>query len=309
MNSRLISKAFINHIILIITILSSIGSTSATTINPTDPIESLLPSIKKIEQQLFENTEDSAGIGLSILDITTGQQWHYNGDDRFPLMSTFKTLACAKLLYDADNKRIDLNTPITIKQSDILSYAPITKTMVGKTMTLSEVCEATMLSSDNTAANIILHHIGGPTALTAFIRELNDSTTRLDRIEPFLNNVDINEIRDTTTPNAMANTLAKLLYKGALSTQSALKLKQWMVNNKVSDSLLRATLPSQWSIADRSGYDSNHGSRGITAAVWSEDHAPLIITIYLGQTGKPITQLNQAIAEIGERIFIYYQQQ
>nr|WP_211677023.1 class A beta-lactamase [Moritella sp. 36] len=306
MNSRHIFSTFLNSVIFISILFTSIPAISATLITSDNPITVSLSTIKKVEQQLIGNAKNSSGIGISVLDLKTGQQWHYNGNKRFPLMSTFKTLACAKLLNDADNGKININTPVTIKQSDILSYAPITKTMVGKTMTLDKICAATMLTSDNTAANIILSHIGGPQALTSFIRGLNDQTTRLDRIEPFLNNVDINEIRDTTTPNAIASTLSALLYHGALSTQSTQKLKQWMMNNKVSDSLLRAVLPTQWSIADRSGYDGNHGSRGITAAIWSSKRQPLIITIYLGQTGKSISQLNKAIAEIGESIFANY---
>ncbi len=112
------------------------------------------------------------------------------------MMSTFKTLACANLLYQADSQRIDINQPIMINQSDILSYAPVTTDRVGTNMTLAQRCNATMLTSDNTAANLVLNNIGGPQSVTQFIRTLDDKTTRLDRIEPHLNNVSVTELRD-----------------------------------------------------------------------------------------------------------------
>ncbi|MEC6907439.1 serine hydrolase [Photobacterium piscicola] len=83
-----------------------------------------------------------------------------------------------------------------INQSDILSYAPVTTDRVGTSMTLAQRCNATMLTSDNTAANLVLNNIGGPQSVTQFIRTLDDKTTRLDRIEPHLNNVSVTELRD-----------------------------------------------------------------------------------------------------------------
>ena len=259
-------------------------------------------TLNTLEQQL------DGRIGVTIYDVASQQQWSYNGEYRVPLMSTFKTLACAKLLNDANTKKIDLQLPITIQASDILAYAPVTKDKVGQNMTLAQLCEATMLTSDNSAANIVLRHIGGPSDLTRFLRQHGDSTTRLDRNEPKLNQVGSQEIRDTTTPAAMAHTLAKLLYQDSLSKPAQQTLLRWLQDNKVSDPLLRSVLPAQWQIADRSGYDSQYGSRAITAAVWSPSQSPLIITIYLGQTHKSIEQLNKAIAEIGAAIFTVIQQ-
>ncbi|GAI70296.1 unnamed protein product, partial [marine sediment metagenome] len=40
--------------------------------------------------------------------------------------------------------------------------------------------------SDNTAANLLLTTIGGPKELTAFLHNMGDHVTRLDRWEPEL---------------------------------------------------------------------------------------------------------------------------
>ncbi|MBY4859822.1 serine hydrolase [Burkholderia contaminans] len=78
-------------------------------------------------------------------------------------------------------------------------------------MTVRELCSAAITMSDNTAANLLLTTIGGPKELTAFLHNMGDHVTRLDRWEPELNEAIPNDERDTTMPAAMATTLRKLL--------------------------------------------------------------------------------------------------
>lgn len=161
--------------------------------------------------------------------------------------------------------------------------------------------------SDNTAANIVLSGIKGPLSLTRFMRSIGDKVTRLDRIEPDLNEAVDGDKRDTTTPNAIVKSLETLLFGDVLSQSSKNQLKQWMMDNKVTGSLLRSVLPENWSIADRSGA-GGYGSRGITAVVWSDKRTPIIISIYLTQTDASFAQRNKAIADIGKEIFTVYRE-
>lgn len=259
----------------------------------------LTQTIKKVENDL------GARVGVSIYNVSAGTRWSYNGDSRFPLMSTFKTLACAKLLSDVDRGAQSLDRSVKIKEDALIAWSPVTKKHVGEQFSLQDACSAAMLMSDNTAANILLAGIGGPQALTAFMRQIGDKVTRLDRVEPSLNEAKPSDVRDTTTPNAMVASLNTLLFGNTLSTTDKAQLKQWMMDNKVSDSLLRSVLPHGWSIADRSGA-GGFGSRGITAVVWAKDRSPLIIAIYLTQTDASFAKRNQAVADIGKAIFSHY---
>lgn len=244
-------------------------------------------------------------IGIAVLDTNDQSHWHYKGDVRFPLMSTFKTLACAKLLADVDQKKQKLTTELRIDKTSIVTYSPVTEPLINQTITLEQACEATMTTSDNTAANLVLLGIGGPQALTDFLRSTDDSITRLDRTEPSLNEAQKNDLRDTSTPLAIVSTLNRLILGNTLSEASRAQLRQWMMNNKVADNLLRSILPAGWSIADRSGAGGN-GSRGITAIVWSKKRQPLIISIYMTGTNASFEERNQSIVEIGKAIFNHY---
>ncbi len=253
-------------------------------------------AIEHAEKQL------DARIGVSVLDGKGKQLFGYNSDQRFPLMSTFKTLACAKLLHDNQINNGMMDKTYLINADTILDYAPIFKDKVGTEVSLKEACFATMTTSDNSAANLVLNHIDGPVGVTTFLIDSGDNVTRLDRVEPLLNEATPGDKRDTTTPYAMNKTISNLVLGSALNESSKQQLKDWMEANKVSNGLLRSVLPKGWEIADRSGA-GGHGSRGITAVVWNEQKQPLVISIYLTGTKASIPERDEEIAQIGQAVF------
>ncbi|PIB13312.1 CARB/PSE/RTG family carbenicillin-hydrolyzing class A beta-lactamase [Vibrio rotiferianus] len=244
-------------------------------------------------------------IGVSVWDTQNDQHWDYRGDERFPMMSTFKTLACATMLNDMDSEKLDKNATAKVEERNIVVWSPVMDRMAGQTTRIEHACEAAMLMSDNTAANIVLRSIGGPNGVTRFLRSIGDGATRLDRFEPRLNEAKPGDKQDTTTPNAMVNTLHTLLEGDALSYESRIQLKIWMQDNKVSDSLMRSVLPKGWSIADRSGA-GGFGSRGITAMIWKENHKPVYISIYITETDLSLQARDQVIAQVSQLILDEY---
>lgn len=255
--------------------------------------ESLLQeTARQVEVQL------EARVGLAVYDTESGSSWHYNADKRFPMTSTFKVLACGMLLAKNDDGIEDINRLVLIEQSDLVSYSPVTENWLGKEVSLYQLCDATMRTSDNTAANKVLEALGGPAAVTAFIRSIGDDITRLDRWETNLNQATPGDVRDTTTPAAMATSLKQLLLGDLLSSSAKETLAGWLVSNEVGGPLLRSGLPGDWIIGDRTGA-GGHGSRGVVAVIWPPQRAPVIASVYISQTEASIEQRNAAIASIG----------
>ncbi|WP_215405426.1 class A beta-lactamase [Vibrio gigantis] len=286
-------KKYTSLALMVVSLLASTSSFSHT-------LDS--QSIQGIESRV------SARIGVAVYDTAAKQTWSYKGDERFPMMSTFKTLVCANLLYDAEKKGLDLESKVSIKPEDLIVWSPVTKALADREISFKDACTATMEMSDNTAANVVLSGIGGFNGLTEFLRVIGDSKTRLDHIEPDLNHARPGDERDTTTPNTMVKTLNQLVYGNTLSEESRAQLKTWMMDNKVSDGMIRSIMPDGWRIADRSGAGA-YGSRAITAIVWSETRAPLIISIYLTETELTIPERDAVINEISELIFDEYRVQ
>ncbi|MDO6525041.1 class A beta-lactamase [Motilimonas sp. 1_MG-2023] len=258
--------------------------------------DELTKAVAAIEARL------SARVGIATFQPDTGRIWQYRGDERFPMMSTAKTLICARMLGDIDGGGLDPNASTLINGEMLVPWSPVTETKIGRRISVFDACEATMLTSDNTAANLVLAHIGGPKAVTRFIRLLGDTTTQLTRIEPDLNEATPSDVRDTTTPVAMVHSLNQIFFSSALNQGSRQQLKQWMMDNTVSEPLIRSVLPQGWHIADRSGA-GGHGSRGITALLWQGEQTPTIVSIYLTESKLDLVQRNQAIAELAKLLF------
>nr|EKU5594792.1 class A beta-lactamase [Pseudomonas aeruginosa] len=175
---------------------------------------------------------------------------------------------------------------------------PVTEQQAGRGMSIADLCHATITMSDNTAANLLLDTVGGPAGLTAFLRDIGDATTRLDRTEPALNEALPEDMRDTTTPAAMADTLELLLFSELLSPEARAQLESWMRQDAVADDLLRASLPEGWMIGDKTGAGGN-GSRSIIAVLRGPAGEPWLATVYMTQTGGDMDKRNAAIARIG----------
>ncbi len=66
-------------------------------------------------------------------------------------------------------------------------------------MTLKELADASIRYSDNTAQNLILKQLGGPSEFKKSLREIGDTVTNPERFEPELNEVQPGDTRDTST--------------------------------------------------------------------------------------------------------------
>ncbi|WP_417666770.1 class A beta-lactamase [Roseibium sp.] len=241
----------------------------------------------------------SARIGVTVLDRWGNVLWSVRGDERFPLNSTFKAFLCADLLNQIEAGRLIADAQVRITAGDLVAHSPVTKRRVGGSpMTLVELCGAAMMLSDITAANLILKAVGGPAALTSFLRETGDPVTRIDRFETELNEGTPGDPRDTTTPKAAAATLVRLAFGTSLREGARDTLIDWLIGNQVGGSLLRAGLPAGWKIGDRTGA-GGHGSRSTIAIIWPPVSGPVVVAIYLTQTDAGFVVRNKAISEIG----------
>jgi beta-lactamase class A len=245
--------------------------------------------------------ESGGRLGVALLDTGSGERAGYHADSKFPMCSTFKLLAAAAVLDRTDAGKDRLSRRVTFTAHDLVTYSPVTEKHVESGMTLAELCEAAITVSDNTAGNLLLANIDGPAGLTAFARSLGDSVTRLDRIEPDLNEATPGDPRDTTTPQAMVNDIQKLALGNMLSVSSRKRLTGWMLGSKTGDAKLRAGLPASWRVGDKTG-SGNRGTTNEVGVIWRPDEAPIVFAIYLTETSATIDKRNAAFAAVGRAV-------
>lgn len=249
-----------------------------------DPQPSSPPSTKS-HTSTFKNLEREfdARLGVYAIDTGTGRAVAYNDGERFAYNSTFKALACGATLKKYSLGGMDKK--ITYSKADLLPNSPITEKHVDTGMTLAELCDATIRYSDNAAANLILEELGGPKALGATLEAMGDNATRMNRPEPYLSRWVPGETRDTTTPRAFAKDLRAYVLGDVLGKGERAQLTTWLRTNKTGDELIRAGVPKDWVVGDKTGTGSYYGGRNDIGVVWPPGKAPIVMAI-LSHRGK-----------------------
>ncbi|WP_392387731.1 class A beta-lactamase Bla1 [Bacillus mobilis] len=240
-----------------------------------------------------------ARLGVYAIDTGTNQTIAYRPNERFAFASTYKALAAGVLLQK--NSTDKLNEVITYTKEDLVEYSPVTEKHVDTGMTLGEIAEAAVRYSDNTAGNILFHKIGGPKGYEKALRQMGDRVTMSDRFETELNEAIPGDNRDTSTAKAIATNLKDFTVGNALPDDKRNILTDWMRGNATGDKLIRAGVPTDWIVGDKSGAGS-YGTRNDIAIVWPPNRAPIIIAILSSKDEKEATYDNQLIAEAAEVI-------
>jgi beta-lactamase class A len=241
-------------------------------------------------------------VGFFALASDSGKTLAHRADERFALCSTFKWLLAAAVLAKMDDQSISLEQEITFGPADIIDYSPVTSQHVGQgRMTVAELARATVVTSDNTAGNLLLTLVGGPSGLTTFLRAHGDGITRLDRNEPALNSNLPGDSRDTTSPRAMVSTMRTLLTANALSSAHRELLLDWMISCETGKQRIRSGLPRDWRVGDKTGTGSR-GAVNDVAIAWPPGRAPILMAAYLSDSGSPVSSLNSIHVELGRLV-------
>lgn len=245
-------------------------------------------------------------LGVHLLDSGSGATLGHRADERFALCSTFKLPLAAVVLREADAGRIALDEVLPFGKDDLVPHAPVTGPRVDTGgMRVVELAEAAQTTSDNVAANLLIRRLGGPAAVTAAFRALGDPVTRIDRLEPTMNSVVGDDPRDTTTPRAIAGTLARLFVTDLLSERSREQLGGWMVATATGLKRLRAGLPPEWRAGDKTGTAASPGQpnrHNDVAIAWPPERPPIVVSGYYEADGhhQPMRARDDAVlAEVG----------
>lgn len=242
-------------------------------------------------------------LGVALLDTATGTLTGHRLDERFALCSTFKLLLAAAVLQQVDAGRLSLTQWVPLRAADRVPHAPVAGPAIARGgAPLGELTRAIQTTSDNVAANVLMRLLGGPAALTTWLRAQGDAHTRLDRWEPEMNRVGPGDERDTTTPAAMARSTARLVLGEVLCPRSRERLQGWMVETETGLKRLRADLPAGWRAGDKTGtalHPDFPDQLNDVAVLWPPaGRAPLVVAAYYqgpGRSAQGIRDEDQAV--------------
>jgi beta-lactamase class A len=236
-------------------------------------------------------------LGVFAVDTGSGRTLGHRADERFLMCSTFKGILAAQVLARVDAGKEQLDRLMHYTGKDLIFTSPVTRANVARgAMPVGALCQAIVEESDNTAAILLMKSVGGPAALTQFLRVLGDTVTRSDRYEPASNQY--SGVLDTTTPKAIATTAARILLGNVLSRRSRAQLEEWMIACKPGLNRLRAVLPADWQAADRPG-TSVEAETNDYAIVRPPGRAPLLVAAYYDAPGVSMDSREAVLREAG----------
>ncbi|WIB77937.1 class A beta-lactamase [Curtobacterium sp. MCPF17_002] len=252
---------------------ASASGSPARTPSPTPTLDTsgVEPALAALE------SEYGATIGVVATDTVTGASVSHNRDRRFGYASSIKAFAAAEFLRSVHGADRDERVRWTAADVAAAGHSPVTEQHVADGLSYDELAEAAVRQSDNTALNLVLTRIGGPSGLDAALADLGDDVTRVLHDEPELNTIEPGSTEDTTTPAAFAADLATVLDGDTLSGADTDQLVAWMSGNATGDTLIRAGAPEGWTVADKSG--GAGGIRNDVALVTPPGGHPIAVAV------------------------------
>lgn len=246
-------------------------------------------------------------LGIAAIDAGSGRALRFDPDSLYAMASTFKLPLAAAMLDLADRGEASLEEKLPIPSGTLLPRSPaVERYREEGGLSIVRLCSAIVELSDNSAANMLLRRLGGPEALTRFVRTCGDPVTRLDRYEIELNENRPGDPRDTTSPAAMTGLVRTLVVGDRLSERSRRHLSNWLGKAVPGADRLKAGFPAAtWRVGHKTGTGAN-GAVNDVALAWRSGRAPVVVACY--QSGGTADSATRAAAHaaVGKLVADYF---
>lgn len=229
-------------------------------------------------------------VDLSALEEANGgriglhaSDWNevsWRANERFNYCSTFKLFLAAATLERTGRGEEQLDRAVSVTAADMTFHAPVTRPAVGSTLTIQQLCEATVEVSDNPAANILIREMGGLDVWRGWYRSMGDDVTNVDRMEPDMNRRDGD--KDTTTPARAVANLIRVFDADNVSRprpETAILLDTWLIDSPTGIGRIKAGVPAGWTVAHKTGTGGT-GQTNDIGVIRGGSGDPIHIAIY-----------------------------
>lgn len=251
-----------------------------------------------IQTQLAELETASKGrIGVYAINTSNHTHLGYRANERFPTGCTSKVIGVAAVLSKSMNDNALLSQRINYSKKDLIHWHPITEKYLSSGMTVKELCAASISYSDNTAMNLLVKQMGGLNQMTLFAHSLGNTSFRQDHGWPEeAYSGGKGNVKDSSTPKDMANSLQKLAFTDVLAKPHREMLLSWLKANTTGDLRIRAGLPKGWVVADKTGTGGAYGTTNDLGIIWPPKCSPIILAIYYTNDAKSAVKRDDLIA-------------
>ncbi|MEO7568798.1 MAG: class A beta-lactamase [Croceibacterium sp.] len=266
-----------------------------------------------LAQQIAQIADGSHGrIGVSAIDLSTGEEVSVLGDQRFPMASTSKIAIAATFLDGVDHGRFSLDAqyPLMLPVASRAFSSTVAPVRPGQMYSARALLEMMLTRSNNTATDALLKAVGGPAVVTAWAHRAGLANYNLTRDIATLVRDDGEfdpathiDIRDSATPREMVRLLSGLYQGQWLSASSRNLLITTMQNCRTGVRRIPALMPGDATVAHKTGSLSNTSSD--VGIITAPDGRSIALAIYVTGQGNRANREDK-IASIARSLYDGY---
>jgi beta-lactamase class A len=302
-------------------------------------------ALQRLEREIGRLAKTAGGVvGVSATHLETNRRVSLNGEERFPMASTYKVPIAVQLLTRVDKGEIRLDQMVQLQPNDLHPGSGTLTDLFkqpGLALSVRNLMELMLLISDNSATDVCLRLAGGPEAVTARMRQVginginvNRSTARLiadwigispvpsesewspalfrtlsDAVKPEVRKAAAAKFdadpRDTATPEAMMALLERIHRKDLLKPGSTELLLDIMRRCRTGEARLKGMLPAGTEVAHKTGtIGSTTNDVGIVTLPDNAGHVAIVVFVTASE--KELSARERTIAEIARSVHDFF---
>lgn len=251
--------------------------------------------------------------GAAVIHLETGRRAGFNAFEFFPMASAYKIPIAVELLDRVDRGADKLERMVTIEKADFHPgsgtltqlFNPPGVTQPGVALSLRHLLELMLLISDNSATDVLLREVGGAEVVNARLKALGVGGIRIDG--PTITMIRESRQRmqyysgdpkDGSTPEGMAQLLAKIHRREALKAETTELLLDILRRCSTGNARLKGLLPEGTVVRHKTG-TLNGVANDVGFIELPNGAGTVAIAVFVKESEVTPEKRERAIAEIG----------
>jgi len=304
------------------------------------------PGLRRLEQELAHIATFSGGkLGVGVLHLESGRELFFNGDEAFPMASTYKVPIAVQLLTLVDSGRLRLDSMITLRPADLHPGSGTISNLLddpGVALSVRNLLELMLLISDNSATDVVLRTAGTGSAVNARLRALGVSGISVDRptVRLIADAIGIGTLppeseltmrrfgelaravpdsaqkaaaqrlyrdrRDTATPEGMTRLLAKIWRGEALSRANTDLLLDIMRRCETGQQRIKGLLPSDVVVMHKTGTLNLGVANDVGIITLPNNAGHVALSVFVKESTLDAAAQERTIAHVARAVYDYF---
>lgn len=300
--------------------------------------------VRVLERELARIAEGTDGmLGVAAIHLESGLEVFLNGDEPFPMASSYKVPIAVQLLTLVQNGEVRLDSMVEIGPTDLHPGSGTISYLLddpGVVLSVRNLLELMLLISDNSATDLVLDASGGATAVTERMTALGVEGIRVARptVELIsdwigLQGADVHALsrdslgslyaqvsseareagrrafrsdpRDTATPRGMATLLAKLGRGEALDEARTALLLDIMTRSTTGANRIKGLLPPNVDVAHKTGTIGGT-TNDVGIMTLPDDAGRVAIVTFVKDAEQPTEDRERVIAHAARAVYDFF---